>query len=108
MEALIRYLSTQLGPGSGRMQTSGPLPPGAVGGGAQSAAEVRLPDGAGKALVETVCTACHDLGRVVSYRRSRNEWDQMTRNMVTRVPRPIPAQQIDSIVAYLTTHFGRE
>lgn len=107
METIIRYLSTQLGPGSGRMQTPGPLPPGAVGGGAKTVAEVRLPDGPGKMLVETRCTACHDLGRVVSYRRTREEWDQMTRNMMARLPRPAAAQDIDAMVTYLATHFRR-
>lgn len=107
MEPLIRYLSTQLGPGMNRMQTSGPLPPGALGGGAKTAAEVKLPEGAGKVLVEGRCGACHDLGRVVSYRRTRAEWDHVTRNMMERFPRPAPAQDIDAIVGYLSTHFGR-
>ena len=108
METIIRYLSTQLGPGNSRMQTPGPLPPGAVGGAATTVADVRLPDGAGKTLVETRCTLCHDLGRVISYRRTREEWDQMTRNMMARFPRPAPAQDIEAMVTYLTTHFRRQ
>jgi cytochrome c5 len=108
LETIIRYLSTQLGPGAGRMQTPGPLPPGAVGGSATSVAEVRLPEGEGKTLVETRCTACHDVGRVVSYRRTRAEWDQITRNMMARFPAPTSAQDIDAMVGYLTTHFRRE
>jgi cytochrome c5 len=108
METIVRYLSTQLGPGSSRMQTPGALPPGAVGGGAKTAAEVRLPDGEGKVLVETRCTTCHDLGRVVSYGRTRAEWDHVTRNMMARFPRPAPAQEIDAMVAYLATHFRRQ
>lgn len=108
MEPLVRYLSTQLGPGMNRMQTPGPLPPGAVSGGAKTAAEVKLPEGPGKVLVEGRCAACHDLGRVVSYGRTRAEWDHVTRNMMARFPRPAPAQDVDAMVAYLSTHFRRE
>jgi cytochrome c5 len=108
METVVRYLSTALGPGAGKMQTPGPLPPGAVGGSAKSVAEVRLPDGEGKTLVETRCTACHDLGRIVSYGRPRAEWDQITRNMMGRFPQPASAQDIAAIVTYLTTHFREE
>ena len=107
MELVVRYLSTQLGPDMSRMQMPGPLPPGAVGGGARTVAELKLPDGPGKVLVEGRCAACHDLGRVVSYRRTRAEWDHVTRNMMARFPRPAPAQDIDAMVAYLSTHFGR-
>jgi hypothetical protein len=70
-------------------------------------AEVRLPEGDGKTLVETRCAACHDLGRVVSYRRTRAEWDHVTRNMMGRFPQPASAQDITAITTYLTTHFGR-
>ena len=107
MELIVRYLSTQLGPGMSKMQTPGPLPPGAVGGGATSVAEVKLPEGPGKLLVEGRCAACHDLGRVVSYRRTKAEWDHVTRNMMARFPRPAPAQDVDAMIAYLSTNFGR-
>jgi mono/diheme cytochrome c family protein len=107
METIIRYLSTALGPGSGRMPTPGPLPPGSVAGGAKMVADVRLPEGEGKTLVETRCAACHDLGRVVSYRRTRAEWDHVTRNMMGRFPQTPSAQDVTAITTYLTTHFGR-
>ncbi len=106
LEALIRYLSTVLGPGTTQMQTTGVLPPGALGGGATTAKEVKLPDGAGKELVQGRCTACHDLGRVVTARRTRQDWDQITRNMIERGPRATPAQ-VEAIVTYLATHLGK-
>jgi cytochrome c5 len=108
LETVVRYLSTQLGPGTSKMQTPGPLPPDAVAGGAKTVAEVKLPEGNGKLLVEGRCTACHDLGRVVSYRRTRAEWDHVTRNMMARFPRPVPAQDVDAMIGYLSTHFGRQ
>lgn len=107
LEILIRYLSTRLGPGTGLMQTTGVLPPGALGGGAGTAKDVKLPEGQGKDLVEARCTACHDLGRVVTARRTNQEWEQMTRNMMERGPQA-GARQTQTIVTYLTTHFGEE
>jgi len=103
LETLIRYLSTRLGPGAGRMQTTGLLPPGARAGGAQTAGDVRLPAGPGKELVEARCTLCHDLGRVVSIPRKKAEWESVTRNMIGRGPQASPAQ-VQTIIDYLTTH----
>jgi cytochrome c5 len=107
LDVIVRYLSTQLGPGIKGMGTPGPLPPGAVAAGAKTAAEVKLPEGPGKALVEGRCAACHDLGRVVSYRRTAAEWDHVTRNMMARFPRPVPAQDVEAMIAYLSTNFRR-
>ena len=107
LDPLVRYLATRLGPGSGRMETPGLLPPGALGGGGATSRDVRLPDGPGQEIVRTRCTPCHDLGRVVSLRRTAREWDQMTRDMMGRTPRADPAQ-IDRTIAYLTTHFGKQ
>ena len=107
LETLVRYLSTALGPGTVPMGTPGALPPGALGGGAATAKDVKLPDGAGKELVQARCTACHDLGRVVTARRTPQDWDQITRNMIERGPQATPAQ-VETIVTYLTTHLGKE
>lgn len=106
LEILIRYLSTQLGPGTGPMRTPGPLPPGALAGGAVTAIDIRLPAGPGRELVEARCSACHDLGRVVSLRRTQTEWEGMTRNMIGRGSPATPAQ-VQRIIDYLTTHFAR-
>jgi len=106
-ETIVGYLSTRLGPGTaGQMQT-GVLPPGAFGGGAKTAKEVQLPEGAGKELVQTRCTLCHDLGRVVSVVRKKQEWNDITRNMIGRGPEASPAQ-VDTIIAYLSSHFAEE
>ena len=104
LETIIRYLSTSLGPGTGRMQTTGPLPPGALAGGAETAKDVRLPEGSGREIVEARCTLCHDLGRVVTIRRTSQEWEQMTRDMMGRGP-DASAAQVETVLAYLTTHF---
>jgi cytochrome c5 len=105
LELVVKYLSTVLGPGTARMQTSGTLPPGAVAAGVTTAKEVRLPDGTGREIVTARCTLCHDLGRVVSVRRTAQEWEQLTKDMTTRGgPLATPAE-VQTIRTYLTTHF---
>ena len=104
LDTLVRYLSTQLGPGTARMQTAGALPPGAVAGGATTAAEVQLPAGPGRELVEGRCASCHDLGRVVSTPRTKPGWERITRDMIGRGPQA-SAAQVQTIIDYLTAHF---
>jgi mono/diheme cytochrome c family protein len=107
METLIKYLSTALGPSAGRMQPTGVLPPGSLAPGARTVTDVRLPAGPGKELVEGRCASCHDLGRVVSIPRKRNEWESLVRNMVMRGPQTSPATpaQVQAMVNYLATNF---
>ena len=106
-ETVVRYLAGNFGPGMNPMQT-GDLPPGVVAaqpGGAASA--IVLPDGPGKDVVEARCTLCHDLGRVVTARRSREEWARITQNMIDRGPEASPGQ-VQTIVSYLAAQFGRQ
>jgi cytochrome c5 len=109
-ELAVQYLARNFGPASpaGRMET-GVLPPGAVvsPGNAKTSKEVSLPEGTGKVLVEQRCgVMCHDLGRVVSTRRTGDEWERTARNMSERV-RLTNAQEMQTIVSYLTSHFGK-
>ena len=41
-----------------------------------------LPDGAGKPILLNVCTVCHDLGRVRSQGRTREDWDDVLSTML--------------------------
>jgi cytochrome c5 len=102
-ETVVRYLSTRVGPGTNLMQT-GVLPPGSMAGGAATAKEVRLPDGPGREIVQARCSLCHDLGRVVSVRRTKEEWDSLTRNMIGRGPQASEAQ-VQTLISYFTTNF---
>lgn len=72
-----------------------------------SAAQVTLPGGPGKELVEARCSACHDLERVAAIKRQKSEWPALVANMVSRgaVATPDEAQAIS---AYLASHFGGE
>ena len=47
-----------------------------------SASAQDLPDGPGKAEVETQCSACHSLGRVMGHRDTLEGWTSIVDNMV--------------------------
>ena len=107
-DIVIRYLARNFGPGLSPMQT-GTLPPDTALGSEsvpESGDAVSLPPGEGKDLVESRCRVCHDLGRVITARRSRAEWEQITKNMMGRGPTATP-EQIQTMVLYLTTQFGK-
>ena len=105
-ETVIRYLAANFGPGLNPMQT-GVLPPGsAVSSPGAPAGNVSLPAGSGKEAVEARCAICHDLGRVVGSRRTREEWERITRNMIERGPQA-PPDQVQTIISYLTAQFGK-
>lgn len=108
-DTVAQYLSKNFGPGRSPMQT-GVLPPQtalARGSGAESNQAVSLPPGAGKDLVQARCLICHDLGRVITVRRSRAEWERITENMIQRGPQATP-EQIQTIISYLTAQFGKQ
>jgi cytochrome c5 len=108
-ETLIKYMSENFGPGVNKMRT-GILPPGAPvskTGAAMKVEDVSLPAGPGKELVEGRCSLCHDLGRVVTARRTKGEWEQITKSMNERGLTATP-EQTQMIIAYLTAQFGKE
>jgi cytochrome c5 len=95
-EAVIGYLAANFGPGSNPVTTP-----------SVTATPVALPAGPGKELVESRCTACHDLERVAVAKRQRGDWGALVANMVGRgaVANPDEAKAITS---YLMAHFGAE
>jgi len=100
-EVLIDYLAENLGPGARPPQSAAPGSSAAAGG------TLSLPPGPGKDLVEASCSICHDLARVVSLGRSREEWVSVTEDMVER-GLPLTAEEIQAIVSYLTANYGKE
>lgn len=109
VNAVVEYLAQEYGPGAGVMQT-GTLPPGAVvsdSDAGMSSADIVLPEGEGMEAVQGLCQVCHDLGRVVTVRRTRKDWRLITKDMVGRGLAASPGE-IDQMVEYLVTHFGRE
>jgi len=66
-----------------------------------------LPNGAGKAIVLTICTMCHDLSRIRRGHRSPEEWEE-TLNSMLNEGAPLPDDQFPIVHAYLSRHFGVE
>jgi mono/diheme cytochrome c family protein len=74
------------------------------------AASVRaqdLPDGAGKDLVMKVCTACHELTRITSKKRTKEEWSATVDTMAARGAKASD-EEFDTIVTYLARYFGTD
>jgi cytochrome c5 len=90
-ETVIRYLAANFGPGVAQ--------PGKV--------AVTLPAGAGKELVETRCTLCHDLERVAVVKRPRQHWPAIVANMVARGATATP-EEAGTIATYLAAQFGSD
>jgi quinoprotein glucose dehydrogenase len=66
-----------------------------------------LPDGAGKELVMTVCTQCHDTARIVSKRKTKMEWNDLVDSMAMRGAKGSD-EEFDTIVNYLAKNFGKD
>jgi len=66
-----------------------------------------LPDGAGKELVMNVCTQCHELTRITSKRKSKEEWSDTVDKMASRGAKASD-EEFDTIVTYLAKNFGKD
>jgi competence protein ComEA len=66
-----------------------------------------LPDGAGKDLVMNVCTVCHEVTRITSKKKTKEEWNDTVDKMAARGARASDAE-FETIVAYLTKYFGKD
>ncbi len=96
-DTLIQYLTKNFGPGSPA------APPGAA---QEKTVAVSLPSGFGKELVESRCTACHDLGRISAAKRTKDDWELIVNNMVARGATATP-DEVRTILSYLVAQFGR-
>jgi virginiamycin B lyase len=64
-----------------------------------------LPDGNGKDMVQTVCTACHDLSPITdSVGFNRTDWETVVKSMID-MGASIKPEQIPVIANYLATNF---
>ena len=61
----------------------------------------------GKNLVEGYCVMCHDLGRVVATARKSGVWRAYVLNMLERNSMNITETQLNTMVSYLSQHFGK-
>jgi len=63
-----------------------------------------LPDGSGKEIVQTACTRCHSLNQVVNSGYTRDGW-QNTIAMMVNAGAPLTADQVGTVVDYLSKNF---
>lgn len=64
-----------------------------------------LPDGAGKDVVQHMCTQCHSLSVVTGQRMSAEHWASQVEDMVSRGAKGSPAD-INLVTRYLSTFYG--
>ena len=66
-----------------------------------------LPNGAGKELVMNVCTVCHDATRIISKKRTKEEWSDTVDKMAARGAKASD-EEFETIVTYLAKYFGKD
>ena len=70
-------------------------------------ARAQLPDGAGKAETEKVCSQCHELARSISLRQDRAGWEGTVDKMVALGAKASDTE-LQRIVDYLAVHYAGE
>jgi cytochrome c5 len=68
-------------------------------------ADVDLPQGPGKDILENTCEECHGAERIAEKAWTKEKWRATVKDMVARgaVLKP---EEIDTLVDYLATYFG--
>ena len=66
-----------------------------------------LPDGPAKQLFIRICEKCHGSENIVRARNSREKWESIVDDMITRGAEGSD-EELDKIVDYLVTNFGKE
>jgi virginiamycin B lyase len=71
---------------------------------ARSKEPIQLPDGDGKATIETACSVCHSLGYISNSGHSPEEW-KTTLQMMLNVGAPMPKDRVEVVQNYLIKNF---
>jgi competence protein ComEA len=71
------------------------------------AAWAQLPDGAGKAEVQTICTQCHELARSIAPRQDKTGWQATVDKMITLGAKGSD-KDFQTVVNYLSTNYPAE
>ncbi|MES2291909.1 MAG: cytochrome c [Pseudomonadota bacterium] len=64
-----------------------------------------LPEGQGKAVVQTACGQCHGIDVIVGQSRSRGEWGEVISRMVGNGAQ-LSDDDYNLAIEYLATHLG--
>jgi len=102
---VVQYLARNFGPGSNQPKASSEGTGTAPAAAAREPNPVSLPAGPGKELVESRCTACHELQQVTSQRLSKQQWENTVKTMVERGLSATP-EEIQTLTSYLASQFG--
>lgn len=66
-----------------------------------------LPDGPGKEVVGKVCTECHSVDRMRTYRMGKDDWYDKIADMVDRGAKATDAET-EAMAEYLSQNFGKD
>jgi len=71
--------------------------------------EDELPEGEGKKILVSSCTACHDLTEVTKFRGyyDRKQWRDIVVTMMD-YGAPVDEKQVDILADYLSKHLGKQ
>ena len=73
---------------------------------AVTASAQTLPDGPGKELVQTICSACHSLINVTTQQKTREEWQAKVTEMLQEET-DVTGPERETIVNYLSAYFPK-
>jgi mono/diheme cytochrome c family protein len=68
-------------------------------------ADVDLPQGPGKDILENNCEECHGVERIAGKAWTKEKWRATVKDMVSRGA-DLKPEEIDTLVDYLSTYFG--
>lgn len=91
VDTMVNYLQTHFGPG---VPFPGPPP-----------APVALPPGNGADIVQSRCSLCHGVDRVVTVKRTPAQWTAILNRMVY-YGAPVTAEQQKTVLDYLEKNYG--
>jgi cytochrome c5 len=66
-----------------------------------------LVDGAGKAILEQKCTACHDTGRISGQKKTKDAWIDTVSRMMDKGA-SLSGDDFDTVIDYLAKNYGKE
>jgi competence protein ComEA len=69
-------------------------------------AQSALPEGTGRDAVKKICGNCHEIDTVVSSRRTKIAWQQITDDMISRGAEGTE-EEMAGVVSYLAEWFGK-
>jgi competence protein ComEA len=65
----------------------------------------KLPDDPDTGLFQTLCHDCHDIGQVVSRRRTMAEWEDVINKMIEKGLKS-EGRDLETVFAYLSRNYG--